>query len=254
MKCNSPKNFPWRLATFFIVNYSKRQVCLNSLKRKEFSMQSCLVKRAAASVDFARGFDSPVWNGADTQKLGFILPESSSHHPDVRVRILYDDRNIYGFFTVQDRYVRAIRQADQEQVCQDSCVEFFVKPAGSDKYFNFEMNCGGVLLLYHIRSLESQDYIKVPQKDLDTIERYHTLPRIVNPEIATPVGWQLGFRIPIDFFVRYSGISPQLSGQRWRANFTKCADHTSHPHWLSWMPLSKLSFHLPDEFGELIFE
>lgn len=44
-----------------------------------------------------------------------------------------------------------------------------------------------------------------------------------------------------------------MSGRIWTANFQKCADETSHPHWVSWMPLPELNFHLPDFFGEIVF-
>ena len=94
----------------------------------------------------------------------------------------------------------------------------------------------------------------MPQDDLDSIKRFHTLPKIVDPEIQEPTTWRLGFAIPMSFFTKYTAVNPKLSGQVWHANFTKCADLTSHPHWLSWIPLSKLDFHLPDEFGELVFE
>jgi len=42
----------------------------------------------------------------------------------------------------------------------------------------------------------------------------------------------------------------------WRANFYKCADSTSHPHWLTWSPVDHPTphFHLPAFFGTLEFE
>jgi len=217
-------------------------------------MASYLVKKAIGPADISAEWDSPVWAHAVTQKLEVVFDKSTGHHPDTEIRMVYDDNGIYGLFQVKDQYVRAVQKADQGQVCTDSCVEFFVRPAGEKKYFNFEMNCGGTLLLYHVLNCRAHEYDVVPQADLDTIKRFHTLPKIVDPEIQEPVTWRLGFAIPMSFFAKYTAVSPKLSGQVWHANFTKCADKTSHPHWLSWMPLSKLDFHLPDEFGELVFE
>ncbi|MCI6289431.1 MAG: carbohydrate-binding family 9-like protein [Lentisphaeria bacterium] len=217
-------------------------------------MASYLVKKAVGPVDISAEWDSPVWKNAVTQKLEYVFDRSSEHHPDTEIRMVYDDKGIYGLFQVKDQYVRAVQQADQGSVCTDSCVEFFVHPAGDERYFNFEMNCGGVLLLYHVRDCRSGDYDVIPQEDLDSVKRFHTLPKIVDPEIQEPVVWRLGFAIPLSFFEKYSGINPKLSGQVWHANFTKCADKTSHPHWLSWLKLSRLDFHLPEEFGELVFE
>jgi len=39
-----------------------------------------------------------------------------------------------------------------------------------------------------------------------------------------------------------------------RANFYKCGNETSHPHWLSWMPLAERNFHDPSSFGQLVFD
>ena len=215
---------------------------------------SYLVKRAVSPVDLAAAWDSPAWSHAVELKLDYVFDRSSSHHPDTRIRMLYDDQNIYGLFQVHDQYVKAVAEKNQEQVCRDSCVEFFVKPAGADRYFNFEMNCGGTILLYHVKNCRAGDYTVIPESDLAEIERFHTLPCRVPDEIAEPVTWRLGFRIPVAFFEKYSHIDPKLSGQKWTANFTKCADMTSHPHWLSWQALPKCDFHLPDHFGILEFE
>jgi hypothetical protein len=40
------------------------------------------------------------------------------------------------------------------------------------------------------------------------------------------------------------------------ANFYKCADQTSHPHWLTWASVDypQPKFHLPEFFGRLVFE
>ncbi len=51
--------------------------------------------------------------------------------------------------------------------------------------------------------------------------------------------------------MRRAGIKLPLSGQTWAANFTKCADKTSHPHWLSWVGVR--TFHYPRDFNRLVF-
>lgn len=216
-------------------------------------MKSYTVKRSAEPVKLSAGWDSEMWQNANVAQVEFDFPEANSdHRPDVRIKMLYDGKRICGLFRVEDRYVVARAEKDQDSVCRDSCVEFFVKPAGSEYYFNFELNCGGILLLYRCKDIVKRDYIEIPAEDLATIERYHTLPGSITEEITEPVTWYLGFAIPVEFFEKYAGSNPEKAG--WTANFTKCADASSHPTWLSWMPLSRLSFHLPDEFGQLIFE
>ena len=47
-----------------------------------------------------------------------------------------------------------------------------------------------------------------------------------------------------------------LSGRRARANFYKCGDRLSKPHFLAYFPigLPQPDFHCPDFFGDLVFE
>lgn len=211
------------------------------------------VKKADGTINFEAGYDSALWNKAVELPVTYRFDCSKDFTPEVRVKMLYDDKRICGYFQVKDQFVVARAKANQEQVCRDSCVEFFVKPLNAERYFNFEMNCGGTILLYHIGDLK-QGYDLVPEEDLATIERYHTLPKNIDPEITEPTTWYLGFGIPIDFFRKYSNIDTQLSGQVWRANFTKCADACSQPCWLSWQAFEKCNFHQPDLFGEIVFE
>jgi hypothetical protein len=48
--------------------------------------------------------------------------------PETLVKLQYDEKYIYGLFRVRDRFIRAVTLQDQEQVCLDSCVEFFIRP------------------------------------------------------------------------------------------------------------------------------
>ena len=53
----------------------------------------------------------------------------------------------------------------------------------------------------------------------------------------------------------YAAVARPQRGDRWRGNLYKCADHTSHPHWLTWAPINRPrpDFHVPDQFGILTF-
>jgi hypothetical protein len=84
---------------------------------------------------------------------------------------------------------------------------------------------------------------------------FHSLPKIVDPEIRSPLTWLVEYGIPFSLFSQYLGSAVRPSGASWRANLYKCADECSHPHWASWAPLGEeLNFHQPDRFGLLEFE
>ncbi len=215
---------------------------------------SYLIKRSAVKLTPGASWSDPQWANAVEAKLEICTHPEVTHRPDTRAKMLYDDNGIAGVFHVDDRYVIGQTTGDQQAVCRDSCVEFFIHPAGDPRYFNFEMSCTGNLLLYHITNCRAGVFEELPQSELDKIVRKSSLPKRVFPEITDPVAWEMSFYIPIDFFVRHSGISPKLAGQVWQGNFTKCADDSSHPHWLSFIPLSKTDFHLPAEYTDFIFE
>lgn len=175
--------------------------------------------------------------------------------PQVDLKLLYDDQNIYGLFRVKDQYVRAVASKRGDQACYDSCVEFFIRPANNVRYYNFEITAGGFMLLYNITNLRKRQFSVVSEEDCNTVERYHDLPAIIDPEITEPTTWHLGFKIPIALFVKLGDdVNGDLAGQTWTANVYKCGDMTSHPHWLTWLPIPKLDFHQPEFFGDIIFE
>ena len=203
-------------------------------------------------------WNGEVWRQVQPLSVDCFRPEGSDHQPQTQCRLLYDEQNIYGLFHVEDQYVRCIHTGFQENVWKDSCVEFFVQPEGSTGYFNFEFNCGGALLASYVINPTRIDgrlkeYIPLTPDDDQQIQRYVSLPTLVKPEIIKPLTWTLEFTIPLTVLKKYVGQMGQLAGQQWRANFYKCGNETSHPHWASWAPLSACNFHDPASFGQINF-
>lgn len=203
-------------------------------------------------------WDSTAWKDVPALEVACYRKESSKHRPRTGCKLLYDLDCIYGIFRVEDEYVRCVHTEFQSEVYKDSCVEFFVQPKGTGNYFNFEFNCGGALLASHVTDptrIAGRVKEFTPLEPIDDlqIKRYHSLPRIVEPEINHPVTWFLGFSIPFAVLEKYAGISAPAGGDIWRANFYKCGNETSHPHWGSWSPVHELNFHLPADFGEIEF-
>jgi hypothetical protein len=214
------------------------------------------VTRLASLVNAGAGWGKPPWQEVPPLLIGNYMGEKPDHFPKTEVRIAYDDMAIYLIFRAEDRYIRSIAAKHQASVCGDSCVEFFFTP-GSDVskgYFNLEMNCGGTML-FHFNSGVRTGRIEIPGSDCEKIAKAHSLPRIIDPEIREPITWTVEYSIPIALLSRYCEVSTPKPHALWRANFYKCADGTSHPHWLTWSPVDfpKPNFHLPQSFGVLEF-
>lgn len=219
-----------------------------------------ILRRTPNAPALDADWESNDWKSANIAEINNFRPESSDHRPKVLLKLQYDDDGIYGLFKVSDKYIRSIQTEFQSGVCKDSCVEFFVRPGTEKGYFNFEFNCGGTLLVYYIQDNERtpdgfRKSVKLNEKDRELIEIYHSMPSVVEPEIKEEKEWYLGFHIPFALFERYKNMDyKNIDGTEWRANFYKCGDGTSHPHWASWSPVSKLNFHLPECFGRIVFE
>jgi len=211
---------------------------------------------AAPNADW----DRPQWQQANTLEVANFPWEDSGHHPRTQARLLYTNTALAIIFRVEDHYVRAVAEKFQDNVCTDSCVEFFVSPrADSLAYFNFEVNCGGTMLVRRCTTEEESqagvEAVAVTAADFATIALATSLPKIVEPEITEPTTWTLEYHLPFALFTTYFDIAPPTSGTAWKGNFYKCGDQTSHPHWGSWAPVGtpKPSFHQPSSYQPILF-
>ncbi len=224
------------------------------------------VKRASTTPSLSGYWSDGAWKEAQEVKLEHFLGQNNEglpgdgYRPDVRVKILHDERALYLFFRVQERYVRSIANAYRGKVWEDACAEFFVQPKPERGYFNFEINCGGTMLLSYHENPEwkGESQAKaggVPWELARQVSIYHSMPRIVNPEVDEETVWYLEYSIPIGIFEAYVGPIGSPAGQEWRANFYKCAETNSHPNWAAWSPiLEGDNFHAPRYFGILRFK
>jgi hypothetical protein len=200
-----------------------------------------------------------VWRGVPVLEVAASRPEGSGHCPRTECKLLYGDKSIYVIFRVEDRYVRCVHTGFQADVYKDSCVELFLQPDVGNGYFNFEFNCGGSLLASHVTEPTRVDgrvksCTPLVEDDDREIRRFHSLPEIVEPEIADDTVWYLECAIPFTVMEKYVGPLGDVNGQTWRGNIYKCGNETSHPHWGAWSPINERNFHLPECFGTIHFQ
>ncbi len=147
--------------------------------------------------------------------------------------------------TAVERNVRATLTGALEQVCNDSCLEFFFSPRPEDpRYFNFEWNRLGALYL----GFGSLRATRVRQVVKNAKERF------AFRAFDTEDGWGVEYGIPLDFLQTYYP-DYTFTGDA-MGNFYKCGDETELPHFLSWAPMScgTPDFHRRGDFAVLRFE
>jgi hypothetical protein len=214
------------------------------------------VTKIPDSATILREWDEAPWDGIDEVILSNFMGSKPQHFPKTQVKIAYDNNAIYLKFRVEDQFVKAVCDKNQGPVYKDSCVEFFFTPGTnvSKGYFNLEMNCGGTMLFHH-QIVPRKNADEISEDDIRQVQVLTSMPKLIDREISEKITWQVSYRIPFSVLDNYHDFAKPQPGTVWRANFYKCADDTSHPHWLTWAPVDhpKPDFHKPEYFGELRF-
>lgn len=179
-----------------------------------------------------------------------------TYHPKTKVKMCYDDNNIYLLYRVEDKYVISTEQKINGEVWKDSCVELFASPneLSGKPYFNLEINAGGTPLM-SVQHEPRKDFVYLQEEEIKQVQIAHSLPSVISEENGNLVEWVIEVKIPFILLEKYFGCEKLIEGTKWRANFYKCAEKNSHPHWLSWNQIKsgQPDFHLPEYFGFLVF-
>lgn len=174
------------------------------------------------------------------------------YQPKVRFNIGYGEKEIYLKYYVHEQYVMAQKSRPNESVCEDSCVEFFVSPDSDGIYYNFEFNPIGTCLLG--KGTCRADSKVVDPVYIGKIRRLGTLGIVPFDEKTGDQYWELTVAIPVEAFAGKN--IKTLSGKVFHANFYKCGDKLTRPHYLTWNPIGTANpdYHRPEFFGTIEFE
>ena len=174
------------------------------------------------------------------------------YKPSMKFRIAHTGDKILVNYEVEEVSVRAVAPHDNGSVWEDACCEFFLQPdEASGKYYNFECNCAGTLLNgYGVPG----DREHACDEIMKSIDRWASLGREPFEERMGDCKWSLTLVIPTKALFRDEIHS--LDGRDMRANFYKCGDKLTTPHFLSWnkIDLPSPCFHCPPFFGQIHFE
>ncbi len=191
------------------------------------------------------GSDSLIHSVSNCSWPGF------NYKPTVSFKIAHDNKSIFLNYSVSEKYILALCTKNNEMVCKDSCVEFFLSP---DKkgYYNFEFNCIGTTLCFFGKNRHDRNPLS--GKSIDSIEKLSSLGTTPFQEKTGSFTWDLFLKIPLSALEHHK--IHDLRGKSFRANFYKCGDRLTEPHFLSWNKVNsdKPDFHRPEFFGEIYFE
>jgi hypothetical protein len=182
----------------------------------------------------------------ESHLLDIHLWKDNTYAPKVNFTVAYTADSILLKYNVLENELIAYYREINDPVYEDSCVEFFIKFDGDMNYYNLEFNCMGTALMGY--GSGKHERITIPNAAVSKIKsRSHI------QTISGDIYWQLSLIIPFKVFVYHSFTS--LKNKVCSANFYKCGDKMSYPHFLSWNNIDHPfpNFHLPEFMGKINF-
>ena len=166
--------------------------------------------------------------------------------PEVTFRIAHSDDALAVMFEVEEDHLRAVAMSAEENVWEDSCVEFFVENPAGEGYFNFEVNCIGTMLA--AKRISRTEATLFNAEQMDKIRCFGSLAKAPIDSRGAGQKWWMVEVIP------FSLLGLKSAPKSLRCNFYKCGDKCARPHFLSWSPIDKPkpNFHCPEFFGEVV--
>lgn len=193
----------------------------------------------------------PVSGTPEWEKIPVMSVDCVLWHEDVGIRMIqqlcYDADYLYVHQRAWEKEIRATHAGYLQQVCEDSCMEFFFAPQeGDERYFNVEINPNGCV--HFGFGYGRRKSVQVVPKKMEEQLAVRTA--------RTEGGWELYYRIPLSLVQIFYPDFHWKKGTRIRANAFKCGDCTVHPHFLSWNPVTSETpdFHRHCDFGVLEFD
>ena len=161
--------------------------------------------------------------------------------PHTTFTLAHTDEILYVRYEVKGEVPLATKTNDLELVNEDACVEIFIGDADNTHYWNFEFNPTGVCNASH-RKERKVDVVRLNAEQLASIQRYG--------QQLCAAHWTLLIGIPLSLI----DLDLTKESSR-RANLYKCGDKTTMKHYASWNAISAPApaFHLPEFFGEILF-
>jgi hypothetical protein len=200
-----------------------------------------ILEEISALLDKQKGrllIDTINWKGYD-------------YKPDVELSIAYSDNEIFLKYYIKENYFKAEKTETNDMVCEDSCVEFFVSPEDDGIYYNMEFNAIGTCLLGTGTGRANSRRVK--PEIISKIRRLSTMGSQPVKEKTGHLAWSITIAIPFEVFFHHQ--IADLKGKIFRANFYKCGDKLTVPHYVTWNPVrtENPDYHQPEHFGLLKF-
>lgn len=188
--------------------------------------------------------NKPSWDIVPEGRLEFSNWESQIHYETAFSLCFVRGEGIYLRMHTNETDIRAVNTARDENIWEDSCMEFFLCPfPHREEYLNFEMNSKGAWLCQFGKGKLDRVFLSsLTDREADV------------KASVTDEGWSLELFVPSELISEAFGEEFTAEAAVLKGNFYKCGDLTSRPHYDSYAKMTTLppGFHNPDCFAQII--
>jgi len=217
--------------------------------------KSTNVPRIDGAVTIDGVLDEQPWQKA-ARLTPFVRHDTmDSARVSTEVRVWYDQAALYLGWICEDGDIQATLTGRDQRFWEEEVVEFFVTPAGLDRYFELQWNPLGGRFDAIIQNEIGADGRSVRFKgDWSYTAAAMTFAVKVDGSVQNSSDrdqrWTVEVRIPFSDLK----VGTPRSGEVWRGNFYRFnRDRDAEPEQLSWSPIGFPGFHQPARFAYLRF-
>ena len=221
--------------------------------KRNYKMKVAEVKRTELRSDYPslKEISDSLDHQEKRIRIDTINWRDYNYKPEVGLSITYSGHEIFLKYYVNESYFKAEKTESNQMVCEDSCVEFFVSPEDDGIYYNLEFNGIGTCLLGS--GTERANSVRANPEIISKIRRVSSEGKKPFKEKVGENIWTITIAVPFEVFFHHK--IRDLKGKTFKANFYKCGDMLSVPHYVTWNPVGteKPDYHQPEYFGALKF-
>ena len=213
-----------------------------------------VVHRASGKIAVGGELNEADWKQAPVLELGFPWESQTGAKQKTRVRLLWDDNNLYLGYECEDTDITAQYEKRDDPTYSDDAVEAFInpRPAQTDVYFGFEMNARAVLYDY----VYFQTRYLFKRLNLEGLKLATKIDGTLNARGDRDKGWVLEVSIPFAEFEPLAQNIPPKPGERWTLNLNRWDGVAPDRRLSMWSDsgLQRAHPHNPKRFGTIRFE
>jgi hypothetical protein len=162
--------------------------------------------------------EESIWAKTEARTLDyFYRVEQPDDRQITTFRMLWDDKTLYVFFQMEDKFITSRETERDGEPYLDDCAEIFLitVPDSLDTHFGYELNLYKASndFIYFNDYVEGRDVVyKSFNPDFDVEVTYEGT---INDNSDTDKGWTMELAIPISNFGELGEIEPVKTGNRW---------------------------------------